>query len=110
MVDHPRAYRWSSCRAHTDGAADALLSEHAIYRALRCGGEARRKAYRALFRFTLDGEFVAALRAATNGGWALGDARFARQIAAAVGRRAAKLAPGRPNNDRPDERRRLKLL
>jgi putative transposase len=33
MVDHPRAYRWSSYRAHAGGAADALLSEHAIYRA-----------------------------------------------------------------------------
>jgi hypothetical protein len=34
-------------------------------------------------------------RAATNGGWALGDARFAQQIADAVGRRAAqtKLTP-----------------
>jgi REP element-mobilizing transposase RayT len=34
MVDHPRAYRWSSYRAHADGAADALRSEHAIQRAL----------------------------------------------------------------------------
>jgi putative transposase len=110
MVDHPRAYRWSSYRAHADGAADALLSEHAIYRALGRGGEARRKEYRALFRGALDGAFVAALRAATNGGWALGDARFARQIADAVGRRAAKLAPGRPSKDRSDERRQLKLL
>ncbi|HKA77418.1 MAG TPA: hypothetical protein VKD19_09955 [Pseudolabrys sp.] len=74
------------------------------------GGEARRKEYRALFRGALDGEFVAALRAATNGGWALGDARFAQQIADAVGRRTAKLAPGRPNKDRPEERRQLKLL
>jgi putative transposase len=110
MVDHPRAYRWSSYRAHADGAADALLSEHAIYHALGRGGAARRKAYRALFRFALDGEFVAALRAATNGGWALGDARFAQLVADAVGRRAAKLTPGRPNKDRPDERRQLRLL
>lgn len=96
----PRAYRWSSYRAHADGAADALVGEHAIYRALGRGGEARRKAYRALFRGALDGEFVAALRAATHGGWALGDAGFARQIAGAVGRRAAKLAAGRPSNPR----------
>ncbi len=110
MVDHPRAYRGSSYRAHADGVADALLSEHAIYRALGRSGEARRKEYRALFRDALDGEFVAALRAATNGGWALGEARFAQQIADAVGRRAAKLAPGRPSKDRRDERRHLKLL
>ena len=110
MVDHPRAYHWSSYWANADGAADALLGEHAIYRALGRGGEARRKAYRALFRGALDGEFVAALRAATNGGWALGDARFAQQIADAVGRRAAKLAPGRPSKDRREERRQLRLL
>jgi hypothetical protein len=58
MVDHPRAHRWSSYRAHAGGAADALLSEHAIYRALVHGGAALRKAYRALFRGALDGEFV----------------------------------------------------
>jgi hypothetical protein len=52
----------------------------------------------------LDGEFVEGLRAAANGGRAFGEARFAQQIADAVGRRAAKLAPGRANKDRPDER------
>ena len=109
MVDHPRAYRWSSYRAHADGAADALLSEHAIYRALGRGGEARRKAYRALFRGALDGEFVAAPRAATNGGWALGDARFKRQIAKALGRRVAPLPKGRPRKVKT-QRRQLSLL
>ena len=58
MVDHPRAYRWSSYRAHADGAADALLSEHACYRALGRGREVRQKAYRALFRGALDSSFV----------------------------------------------------
>ncbi len=94
MVDHPRAYRWSSYRAHADGAAAALLGEHAIYRALGRGGEARRKAYRALFRGALDGEFVAALRAATNGGWALGDARFAQQIADPIRQFYVPRSPG----------------
>jgi hypothetical protein len=35
----------------------------------------------------------------------LGDARLAQQIVDAVGCRTAKLAPGRPSKDRPDERR-----
>ena len=96
-------------RAHADGATDALLSEHAIYRALGRGGEARRKEYRALFRFALDGGFVAALRAATNGGWALGDARFKRQIAKVLGRRVAPLPRGRPAKVKA-ERRQLNLL
>jgi hypothetical protein len=46
----------------------------------------------------------------TNGGWALGDARFAQQTADAVGRRAEKLAPAHPTKDRRDERRQLRLL
>jgi len=34
MVAHPRDYRWSSYAANADGAADPLLTEHALYRAL----------------------------------------------------------------------------
>jgi hypothetical protein len=46
----------------------------------------------------------------TDGSWALGDARFAQQIADAVGRRAAKLAPGRPSKERPTSGGNLKPL
>jgi putative transposase len=42
------------------------------------------------------------LRAATNGGWALGDARLTRQIAKALGRRIAPLPKGRPPKQKPD--------
>ena len=49
------------------------------------------------------------LRAATNGGWALGDARFKRQIAEALGRRVAPLPRGRPAKVKA-ERRQLNLL
>jgi hypothetical protein len=35
MVRHAREYRWSSYRAHAEGAADDLLSEHAIWRGLQ---------------------------------------------------------------------------
>lgn len=110
MVDHPRAYRWSSYGVHADGAVDALVSDHPSYQALGRSREARRVAYRALFRGALDSDFVDALRAATNGGWALGDARFVRQIADAVGRRAVPLAAGRPTTRRPQDRRQLDLL
>jgi putative transposase len=66
-----------------------------------------RPLYRALFRDRLDPGSVEALRGATNGGWALGDRRFQRAIAQAVGRRAAPLPKGRkPKADkyrrRPD--------
>ena len=70
MVRRPRDYPWSSYRAQALGAADALVAKHPLYRALgRCAAE-RQAAYRALFRGGLDEAFVAALRHATNGGWA----------------------------------------
>ena len=110
MVRHPRGYRWSSYHAHADGAADALVGDHPVYRALGRSRAERQAEYRALFRGALADDFVEALRAATNGGWALGDARFARAIAAAVGRRAAPLAAGRPVKGRRRDRRQLILL
>lgn len=96
MVAHPREYRWSSWRAHARGAADPLAAEHPIYRALGGDAAARQRAYRALFAAPLAGEFVEAVRAATNGGWALGDEGFKRRIAAALGRRVAPAPKGRP--------------
>jgi putative transposase len=71
------------------------------------GGPA--KEYRALFRAALDQGFVDALRAATNSGWALGAARFKREIAKATGRRVAPLPKGRPRKGKRD-RRQLTLL
>jgi putative transposase len=109
MTAHPRDYRWSSYRAHARGAPDALVSDHAIYRALGRGPAARQEAYRALFRTRLDGEFIDALRHATNGGWALGDPRFKQQIAKALGRRVTPLPKGRPAKPRKDKRQ-LNLL
>ena len=96
LVVHPRDYPWSSYRAHALGEADALLRDHSAFRRLGANADERRKAYRTLFRTKLDEEFVEALRAATNGGWALGDARFQRRIAKASGRRTAPLPKGRP--------------
>ena len=60
-------------------------------------------------RGALGGEFVAALRAATNGGWALGDARFKLRIARALSRRVAPLPKGRPSKSKADKRQ-LNLL
>jgi putative transposase len=109
MVAHPRDYPWSSWRAHARGADDPLVAGHRLYRALGRSAKERQSAYRQLFRAALDPEVVDALRAATNGGWALGGERFKRQIAKALGRRVAPLARGRPRKERAD-RRQLNLL
>ena len=109
MVRHPRDYRWSSYRAHAQGATDSLLTGHELYDRLGGTPAERQKEYRALFRAALDDSFLDDLRAATNGGWALGDARFKQQIAKALGRRVAPLPRGRPCKAEA-ERRQLNLL
>ena len=109
MVKHPREYSWSSYRANALGAADALVSIHPLYRALASTAGERQSAYRTLFRAALDTGFVDALRAATNGGWALGNDRFKRRIAKALKRRVAPLPRGRPRNPAKD-RSQLNLL
>ena len=96
MVGHPRDYPWSSYAANARGVADPLVAHHEIYERLGNAPAERQKAYCALFRGAVDDDFADALRAATNGGWALGDARFKRRIATALGRRVAPLPKGRP--------------
>jgi REP-associated tyrosine transposase len=103
-VAHPQAYRWSSYAAHARGASDALVHDHPLYRALGGTATERQKAYRALFRAALGEEFLDALRAATNGGWALGGARFKERVAKLAGRRAAPLPKGRPAKARAETR------
>lgn len=102
MVAHPGGYRWSSWGAHALGRADPLVADHPIYRALGRTAEERQAAYRALFEPPPDDAFLDAVRRATNGGWALGDERFAKAIAAALGRRAAPLPRGRPPKPTPE--------
>jgi putative transposase len=109
MVRRPHDYAWSSYHAHARDAIDPLLSGHALFDGLGTSPVDRQKAYRGLFRTAPDADFADALRAATNGGWALGDARFKRQIAKALGRRVAPLPKGRPLGQKPD-RRQLNLL
>src|SRR5262249_45624535 len=105
MVAAPADYPWSSHAANAGGAADPLVRPHALYLALGDTADARRQAYRRLFDAALDEDLVGELRAATNGGWAIGGARFKEQIAAKLRRRVAPLPPGRPPKtaDRGDQ-------
>ena len=96
MVAHPAEYRWSSYRANAQGAPETLLSPHALYLALGTDTDQRQAAYRELFRYQLDPGVVDAIRQATNGNYALGDPRFADDIAKALGRRVIPGVSGRP--------------
>ncbi len=104
MVGHPRDYAWSSYAAHALGKPDELVGDHPLFRRLGRSIAERQRAYRALFRSKLDEAFIDDLRAATNGGWALGDSRFRREIAKAAKRRVAPLPKGRPPASRKGKR------
>lgn len=96
MVSAPGDYPWSSYRANALGRADRIVTPHALYRGLAPSEEARCAAYRRLFEGEMGAELLQRLRACTNGGFVFGSGRFELQIAAMVGRRTWKGAPGRP--------------
>jgi putative transposase len=95
----PDDYQWSSFRAHAFGEYDRLVRDHAAYQALGHEPQVRQAAYRALFDTELDPEFAAALRAATQGGWAFGPDDFKQLVAHLAGRRAEPRRRGRPPRD-----------
>jgi putative transposase len=98
MVGHPADYRWSSYRANAQGETGPVIQPHGLYLALGTNPAARQAAWRALFREELGSVVVDAIRQATNGNYALGDQRFAEQIAAMLGRRVSPGKAGRPRN------------
>jgi len=104
MVRGPGEYPHSSYRANALGEADALVRRHRLFARLGWDGEAQQEAYRALFREKLDEQFIEDLRVATNGGWALGDERFKKEIAEATKRRTEPLPKGRPPELKRDKR------
>jgi putative transposase len=110
MVRKPRNYPWSSHRANAEGAADPLLTTHALYRALGALPEQRAASYRALFGEVLPEDFHDALRHATNGGWALGSARWRAKVERTARRRAAPRPAGRPAKTATSDARQARLL
>lgn len=96
MVKHPADYRWSSYRTNAQGEDDALLTPHEVYLALGATDSVRQAAYRELFRSELEAGLLEQIRQASNGNFALGNVRFADEIAVALGRRVTPGKPGRP--------------
>ena len=95
MVNHPRAYPWSSYRCNAEGKASDLIIPHDQYMQLDREDENRRAAYRSLFKAHV-GDIDNQIRTATNGNYVLGNSRFQEQIAHALGRRVTKSKAGRP--------------
>lgn len=96
MTERPADYPWSSFRGNALGGDDTILTPHRVYIRLGTSDAQRQTAYRQLFRATLAETDIAAIRAATNKSWGLGNDRFRAKIEALAGRRAAPLSAGRP--------------
>jgi putative transposase len=96
MVGRPGEYEWSSYHANANGLPDPVVEPHAEYLNLGGTDDERRRAYRPLFGSDMDTTEVDSIRAATNGGYALGDEAFRRALAKRLHRRVEKGDPGRP--------------
>jgi len=100
MARHPRQYRWSSYRANAEGKGPSWLLAHQQYLDLGRTDPARRDAYRALFRHSLEPAVIDEIRLSTNGGFALGSSKFQAEIAQMLGQRVTRGTPGRPAKQR----------
>ncbi len=96
MVEHPAEYRWSSYRSNAQGEGCALIEPHEVYLALGTTPTDRHASYRELFRYELEPGLVDEIRRATNGNFALGNARFSEEVASLLGRRVTRGQAGRP--------------
>jgi putative transposase len=96
MVASPGEYRWSSFGANALGHRNALVTPHPLFLALGATEAERRAAYAEMFRSELEARELEEIRVSTNAGYALGNERFRKEIAIAVGRRAGPGRSGRP--------------
>ncbi len=95
MVGHPGEYPWSSYRVNAEGARSGLVVPHPEYLRLGESWETRRRAYRGLVAEQVGDRMTEEIRAATNGGYALGDKAFQDRVGFELGRPAVRGMPGR---------------
>ena len=96
MVGDPWEYPWSSYGANAGRTSSKFLVPHHQYEALGTSNEQRAIRYRELFRDELTTPELEEIRAAANGGFALGSKAFVAGVERALQRRAAPGVSGRP--------------
>jgi putative transposase len=96
LVSHPVEYPWSRYLTNAEGKVSALVTPHDEYARLGNADEDRRNRYKELIAEVLDSRLIDAIRAATNGNFALGDPPFRQRVSIALGRPASRGSPGRP--------------
>lgn len=87
-------YRWSSHTHNSGRTISSFITPHAEYSALATHEEERRAAYRGLFKVGDDPAFLASIRDATNGGFALLSDRTKASLPPGVQRRLERKSPG----------------
>jgi putative transposase len=95
MVSHPAAYSWSSYRTNADGDESSLVTPHALYLAMGSSDEARRGAYKGLFRTALEDWRIKEFRKRTNAGHAIGSDAFIAALENQTGARLTARQRGR---------------
>lgn len=102
MVVSPVDYRWSSHLGNAGRTVNKLLTPHPEYAALGADAAVRHASYRQLFARGDEPGFLAAVRDATNGGFALVADSMKARIQAATGRHLDRRKPGPGGADAPD--------
>jgi putative transposase len=101
MVSHPSYYPWSSYHCNALGQPNKMVTPHIEYLRLDKTDEARRSAYRQLFKHRIAEDCLEEIREATNKAWVLGNDRFKRRIQKQLERRVEPNAKG---GDRKSEK------
>jgi len=96
LVKNPKAYPWSSYSHNALGKIDEGITEHRVYKQLGKTEKERSQAYKDLFKTPLTEEQLSTISDATHKGWALGNAKFIKNIEQLTNRRASPLPKGRP--------------
>jgi REP-associated tyrosine transposase len=96
LVADPGAYRWSSYRVRTGGSGLGWLDADECYLALGTTYAQRASVYAAFVAAGVSDDERAFIRSAARRNQLTGDGRFAREVAARIGRRIENRGPGRP--------------
>jgi putative transposase len=101
IVQSSDQFPWSSYRHHAGLTSDPAITDHALYWSLGNTPFERQAAYMRLFDQDPGAAELDRIRAATHGGWALGERGFAAEIGRKSARRLVRRRSGRPPKAKP---------
>lgn len=93
------ASEWTSARAHCDGAADPMVTDHAGYWLTGNTPFEREARYRQRLAEPLAPQTQRRFERALNGGWPVGDEAFLQTLSPRLARPVVPRRPGRPRSE-----------